>query len=259
MRAAGIPARVVTGYQGGYYNSVGNYLVVRQSDAHAWTEVWLQDRGWVRIDPTAAVSPQRVELGAQAAAGSSAAWYQNAWLLGLRNQFDLVNRGWNSLIVQFNALRQQNMLAAFGIAKVEYNELVSILLGLSILLIGLFSWLVLRQPRAHTDPLDLAYAELCHRLARIGVTTTASEGALSFATRLRGLPVDSPFIQRLFDQYVNLRYAHALAPPEAVRTFVKAAVRKLHLPHLRFQNLTTLPAYARSKMQRHCLSQRLDW
>jgi transglutaminase-like putative cysteine protease len=74
MRAAGIPARVVTGYQGGYFNTLGNYLLVRQSDAHAWSEVWLKGRGWVRVDPTGAVSPQRVELGAQAAAGASAQW-----------------------------------------------------------------------------------------------------------------------------------------------------------------------------------------
>ena len=93
MRAAGIPARVVTGYQGGYFNQLGNYLVVRQSDAHAWSEVWLGARGWVRVDPTAAVSPQRVEIGARAAAGAAAAWYQAGWLLALRNQFDLVNRG----------------------------------------------------------------------------------------------------------------------------------------------------------------------
>ena len=63
MRAAGIPARIVTGYQGGEFNDVGNYLIVRQSDAHAWTEVWIEDRGWIRVDPTAAVSPSRIESG----------------------------------------------------------------------------------------------------------------------------------------------------------------------------------------------------
>ncbi len=89
MRAAGIPARVVTGYQGGYYNDVGDYWVVRQSDAHAWSEVWLEGRGWVRVDPTAAVSPQRVDLGARAAAGASAPWYQADWLQSMRNEFDL--------------------------------------------------------------------------------------------------------------------------------------------------------------------------
>ena len=63
MRAAGVPARVVTGYQGGEFNPLGGYLLVRQSDAHAWSEIWLDDRGWVRVDPTAAVAPERIERG----------------------------------------------------------------------------------------------------------------------------------------------------------------------------------------------------
>ena len=67
MRAAGIPTRVVTGYQGGEVNVLANYLIVRQAEAHAWTEVWLRDEGWVRVDPTAAVSPMRVESGISAA------------------------------------------------------------------------------------------------------------------------------------------------------------------------------------------------
>src|ERR1039457_5975328 len=67
MRAAGVPARVVTGYQGGDINPVDGYMIVRQSDAHAWAEVWLKGRGWVRFDPTAAASPVRVESGIAAA------------------------------------------------------------------------------------------------------------------------------------------------------------------------------------------------
>ena len=80
MRAAGIPARVVTGYQGGWWNELGNYLLVRNSDAHAWAEVWMAGRGWVRVDPTAAVSPARMTLGAAAAAGERRDWYQSDWL-----------------------------------------------------------------------------------------------------------------------------------------------------------------------------------
>ncbi len=92
MRAAGIPARVVTGYQGGYWNKLGDYLLVRNSDAHAWSEVWLAGRGWVRVDPTGAVRPERVSLGAAAAAGDQLAWYRNDWLQGARNRWDIVNR-----------------------------------------------------------------------------------------------------------------------------------------------------------------------
>ncbi len=231
MRAAGIPARVVTGYQGGYFNTLGNYLVVRQSDAHAWSEVWLNGRGWVRVDPTGAVSPQRVQLGAQAAAGASAQWYHSDWLVGLRNQFDLVNRGWNSLVVQFNELRQQSLLTPFGIAKAEYYDLIGVLIGTSTVLLALYSWWVLRRPREPGDALDAAYARLCRKLARSGAARAAQEGPRTYADRLGAIAGSPMPVQQLLERYVSLRYAHALAPSAAVRDFV-AAVRNLRLPRV---------------------------
>jgi len=228
MRSAGIPARIVTGYQGGYFNKLGNYLVVRQSDAHAWSEVWLQDRGWIRVDPTAAVSPERVDFGARAAAGANVAWYRTDWIIALRNQFDVVNRGWNSLIVQFNMLRQQSLLAPFGIDKAEYYDLIWVLIGSSTLLLGLYSWWVLRRPRARGDALDVAYTALCGKLARIGVPRAANEGPVSFAARLNKVAAE-PDLQVLFDCYVGLRYAHALPASDAVREFT-ASVRALRVP-----------------------------
>ena len=231
MRAAGIPARVVTGYQGGYYNKLGKYLVARQSDAHAWSEVWLKGRGWVRVDPTGAVSPQRVQLGAQAAAGASAQWYQSDWLVGLRNQFDLVNRGWNSLVVQFNELRQQSLLTPFGIAKAEYYDLVGVLIGTSSFLLAVYSWWVLRRPREPGDALDAAYARLCRKLARSGAGRAPHEGPRTYARRIGAMADTSGSVQQLLEHYVNLRYAHALAPSAAVRQFV-VAVRSLRLPRV---------------------------
>jgi transglutaminase-like putative cysteine protease len=232
MRAAGIPARVVTGYQGGYFNSVGNYLVVRQSDAHAWAEVWLEGRGWVRVDPTSAVSPQRVELGARAAAGASAPWYQADWMVGLRNQFDLVNRAWNDLVVQFTALRQQNLLTPFGIDKADYADLVAILIGSSTLLLGLFAWWTLRSPRTTGDPLDAAYARLCQKLARAGAARAPAEGPRSFAQRVAVTNLNSPAIADLLEQYVGLRYACALPSIALVHTFARqvSALRVAAMP-----------------------------
>jgi transglutaminase-like putative cysteine protease len=228
MRSAGIPARVVTGYQGGYFNTLGNYLVVRQSDAHAWSEVWLRGRGWVRVDPTAAVSPERVELGSRAAAGASLAWYHPDWLAALRNQLDIVNRGWNSLIVQFNVLRQQSLLAPFGIDKAEYYDLIGVLIGSSTLLLALYSWWVLRRPRERGDALDVAYTALCGKLAKNGIPRAANEGPVSFAARLSELAAE-PSLQGLIERYVGLRYAHALPASTAVREFA-ASVRALRVP-----------------------------
>ena len=111
MRAAGIPTRVVLGYQGGYWNETGAYMVVRQSDAHAWNEVWLENRGWVRMDPTAAVRPDRVELGSSAAHGGG---YGREWMLALRNRWDLVNRLWTQMVVQFDELTQRGLLRSVG-------------------------------------------------------------------------------------------------------------------------------------------------
>jgi transglutaminase-like putative cysteine protease len=222
MRAAGIPARVVTGYQGGYFSDLGDYWVVRQSDAHAWSEVWLDGRGWVRIDPTAAVSPRRVDLGARAAAGASAPWFQANWLQDLRNRLDLVNRFWNSAVVQFNALRQRSLLTPFGIEKAEYGDLMTVLIALSTLLLTLFAWWVLRAPRAVIDPLDAAYARLCGKLARAGAARDATEGPLTLAARTATLWPAQPELPRLIADYAGLRYGYAWPPPHAVHAFARA-------------------------------------
>ena len=229
MRAAGIPARVVTGYQGGYFNAFGNYLVVRQSDAHAWSEIWLRGRGWVRVDPTSAVSPQRVELGARAAAGASAAWYQSDWLLAMRNELDLINRGWNSIVVQFNQLRQESLLTPFGIPKADYFELIWVLIGSSTVLLGLYSWWVLRRPRGHGDALDAAYAVLCRKLGGAGAVRAPQEGPVLYAARLHALPHANAQIGQLLDRYAGLRYGQVEPAAAAVRDFA-AAVRALRLP-----------------------------
>lgn len=222
MRAAGIPSRVVTGYQGGYYNSVGDYWVVRQSDAHAWSEVWLAGRGWVRVDPTAAVSPQRVELGARAAAGESARWYQSDWMQAVRNQFDLVNRVWNEAIVQFSALRQQSMLTPFGIDKADYGSLMTVLIGASTLLLMAFAWWVLRVPRVRDDALDVAYEKLRAKLNKAGAVSTPSEGPMTLAERANAKWPDNENLALAFINYVRLRYGCQLPDASDVRAFARS-------------------------------------
>lgn len=118
MRAAGIPARVVVGYQGGEMNPVGDYLLVRQSDAHAWAEVWLSDGGWTRVDPTAAVSPLRIEQGAEAVIAREVGTMFEAPALGavrwvwnhVRLNWDALNNVWNQWVLDYSAKRQQQIL-----------------------------------------------------------------------------------------------------------------------------------------------------
>ncbi|MBD8898212.1 DUF3488 and transglutaminase-like domain-containing protein [Rhodanobacter sp. DHG33] len=217
MRAAGIPARVVTGYQGGYWNAMGSYLLVRNSDAHAWSEVWLAGRGWVRVDPTAAVRPQRISLGADAATPGQLPWYENGWLQSLRNRWDIVNRWWNLGVNGFDALRQRGLLKPFGISEVETSTLALLLAASCVLamLIGL-AWVWRKR-----EPEDAALAAL-HRLerklARMGVTRRTSEGPRDFLQRAaRSLPAQHGRLMELMHHYLELRYAHNEPKTESLR------------------------------------------
>lgn len=223
MRAAGIPARVVTGYQGGYWNKLGNYLLVRNSDAHAWSEVWIAGRGWTRVDPTAAIRPERVSLGAAAAAGGQLAWYRNNWIEGLRNHWDIVNRWWAEGVTGFNTLRQRNLLMPLGIDNAN-TQVMGILLasgGIVFILIGL-AWALHRQKSS--DPLLDALRMLERKLARHGVKRRPGEGPQHFLTRAaRALPGCRDMLMQLMENYLELRYAHDEPPPESIGKFRRAA------------------------------------
>ncbi len=222
MRAAGIPARVVTGYQGGYWNALGNYLLVRQSDAHAWSEVWLPELGWTRVDPTAAVRPERVNLGAAGASGAASAWSPNGWWLDLRNHWDIVNRWWNQGVIGFDALRQHGLLTPFGLRDTDPGTL-----GLLLAIVGtLFAamglaWALWTRPPA--DPLRAAMQSLERRLAAVDVARRHSEGPQHFFSRAaRALPAQRVELDRLMRTYLELRYAYDEPPANLVKNFRQA-------------------------------------
>lgn len=219
MRAAGIPARVVTGFQGGYWNKLGDYLLVRYSDAHAWSEVWLAGQGWVRVDPTAAVRPERVSLGAAAAAGDQLPWYQNDWLHGIRNHWDIVNRWWGQAVVGFDALRQRSLLTPFGIRRTDTSMLAMLLAVCSVLFIALgVTWALLQ--RRSRDPLLEAMRRLQSKLARQGVARRPSEGPDHYLRRAgRALPLRRAELNVLRQTYLELRYAHDAPPAEPLHEF----------------------------------------
>ncbi|HEX7815882.1 DUF3488 and transglutaminase-like domain-containing protein [Dyella sp.] len=225
MRAAGIPTRIVTGYQGGYWNDLGNYLLVRQSDAHAWSEVWIAGRGWVRIDPTAAVRPDRVDLGASAVADSQSQWFGSAWLRDARNHWDVVNRWWNQGVVGFSALRQRGLLSPLGIRDADAEKL-GLLLAIGCVVfatLGLL-WALWRQ--RETDPLRAAMMRLEHKLAGVDLVRRHSEGPQHYLTRAaRALPHQRDKLEGLMRSYLDLRYAHDEPPPELLRAF-RQAVRE---------------------------------
>lgn len=232
MRAAGIPARVVTGYQGGWWNASGNYLLVRQSDAHAWAEVWREDSGWQRVDPTAAVSPTRIERGA-AAANGRAAWSQADWLRGWRNQFDFANRLWTQSIIRFDALRQKGMLTPFGINDAKQGDLLLALsCVLAVIMLIAAIWAMRGSSRVQGDAIDRAWTRLGERLARVGIAPRLSEGPLDLLQRAQAIaPAIGPMLAPLIDEYVELRYGAGPDAPQRISAFA-AAVRKFRLPRM---------------------------
>ncbi|MCE5233979.1 MAG: DUF3488 and transglutaminase-like domain-containing protein [Mizugakiibacter sp.] len=220
MRAAGIPARVVTGYQGGYWNALGGYLLVRQSDAHAWAEVWLPGQGWTRYDPTAAVRPERVVLGAAAGAAGQGAWYQADWLQAARNRWDIVNRLWDRTVVGFDSLRQRGLLTPFGVERADWGALAAALAALSALVLSASLLLALAQ-RDRRDPLAAAQARLERRLARAGVARRPAEGPQHYFMRAaRALPAQRAELHALGEAYLALRYACAAPADEPLRNYL---------------------------------------
>ena len=175
---------------------------------------------------------QRVEFGAQAASPDERAWYKGGWLLALRNQFDLINRGWNNLVVQFNAQRQQGLLNPLGIDHVEQTTLIWLLLGTTGFLLIFAALWAMRASRRRLAPLDAAYDVLCAKLSRFLPARGDNEGPIDFAARLRAAQKLSDGcldqIERLIADYVGLRYGRAFPTPEGIAEFAKS-VRKMTL------------------------------
>lgn len=164
MRAAGIPARVVTGYAGGYRNPLGGYWLVLRSDAHAWAEIWLPERGWVRVDPTAAVAPERIyDTLADRQPGRIGTF---DGLVPMFNASDWMRRGWNDFVLGFNAQRQQRMLSPLGLDNLGLRGLVLLFTAIAGLALAWMAWLIARGERER-DPLLRAWRRLGARYVRL--------------------------------------------------------------------------------------------
>ncbi len=213
MRAAGIPARVVTGYLGGEINPVGEYILVRQADAHAWTEVWFPDTGWTRIDPTAAVSPTRVERGIASALPLSDPLPMFVrgnfeYLQRMRLAWDSVTYNWNQWVLGYSPDRQRLFLSQIGFSDATWRSLAVLLLictGVAVLIGALLALRELRS--AHADAVKAAYDRFCRKLARRGVSRDPAEGPLSFAERAaQRAPAHAADIIDISKRYAALRY-----------------------------------------------------
>jgi transglutaminase-like putative cysteine protease len=230
MRMAGIPSRIVTGYLGGWYNALGDYYLVRQSDAHAWTEIWLVGNGWTRIDPTAAVSPLRIRQGSLGALSEPRHLLDYSWLRGMRNSVDIVQQRWNDWVIEYGARQQMRLLAPLGLERASPAVLVATLL----LVLGAFGAvlvpLVLRiRGPARRDPVLKDWQRFLHRLERLGFAVRASSGPMELGDAAAAdLPAHAQPIRHITGLYTRCRYAPGPAPEPEFRRAVHAFRPRRH-------------------------------
>jgi transglutaminase-like putative cysteine protease len=209
MRMGGIPARIVTGYQGGWFNESGGYVLVRQSDAHAWSEVWLPESGWTRVDPTAAVSPERIENGAMDALAGRRHLLDFAWVRSMRNSLDLLQSRWNDWIIAFNADRQSRLFSPLGVDRLDPVQLTALLLAATAVVSLLILPIILRMRVSRKIDRNIrAWHVFRKRLARCGLEIAPGIAPLELAA-LAGSQMhqERSEIDRIADLYTRIRYA----------------------------------------------------
>ncbi len=214
LRMAGVPSRVIVGYLGGEYSDHnGGYLIVKQSDVHAWTEVWLERYGWQRIDPTAALAPDRVNIDLRAwlAGGAEAAERQRRSLWGRTTQrirllWDSLSYAWQDEVIDFDQESQRSLLERFGLMRSRAVLLAVSALAVLLFALGVAWWL--RRPARSADPWMRAWQRACMRLARAGVRPRqANEGPLAYAKCVSQIRPDlAEMTGRLAELYAAGRY-----------------------------------------------------
>jgi len=233
MRAGGVPARVVTGYLGGSWNRYGGYLYITQSDAHAWGEVWLDDRGWVRIDPTAVVAPGRLTegldqllpgVGAHGHGLMSAYWITNAL-----QAWQGMNAWWQAKFVGFSLARQLALLDRLGFRQHDLRAFALLLAGGAGIWLAFIAWGMRPRRAAAGDGLSRSWRLLEHKLRHADAPRAAHECTSAYAARVGArLPEWSATLAALARRYARLRYG----PPPSAADLVqfRRAVRRLRTP-----------------------------
>ncbi len=225
LRAAGIPARVVAGYQGGEVNPAGNYLSVHQFDAHAWVEYWVAERGWVSVDPTFQVAPERVEQGLEQALARERSFLADeplsllrfrdvGWMNTLRLRWDSLNYGWQRWVLNYQDEQQSQMLQRwFG--KLDGQALGLGLVAVLGLLTGILALVLFKPWRREKDVQQRQFDRFERLLARQGIRRHKGEGARSFAERAATeMPDQAPAIRAFVRLYEAQRYAQLPGPGE---------------------------------------------
>lgn len=223
MRMVGIPARVVTGYQGGQWAPDQKSWEVRQLDAHAWTEVWFEGKGWVRIDPTAAIAPERVEMGMQAFSQQSddffgeddqALWQSQRyqWMMKTRIWMDYANYQWQSKVIGFDRENQRNWLHKLSIK--DFSQQLLILLFGFFIFVGVMIWWLSRQQKVKISDLDKALLKLSNRLVKVGLHRADNEPVLTWLNRVQMSLGQSEYLKEIIQLYTKHIYISQLNSAE---------------------------------------------
>lgn len=241
MRAVGIPARVVTGYQGGEINPVDGFMTVRQSDAHAWAEVWLENRGWMRVDPTAVISPERIERNLTSVIPPTVLGGlitldvgQNSWLTklqGVRQNWDAVTNAWNQGVLNYTPDRQKSFIQSLGFDNADWSTLTALMFGLGGAVMAIIAVPLIRN-RPKIDPVDAIYSAFCRQMARYGYARAIHEGPRAYRLRLTATNVQlgqdkQAAVARFLTFYEAVRYATPDTTVPANKTAASAIISEL--------------------------------
>jgi protein-glutamine gamma-glutamyltransferase len=213
MRAAGVPARIVTGYQGGELNPNGNYLIVRQSDAHAWAEVWLENKGWVRVDPTAAVSPERVEQSIGEALRETddlpmMARHDFPLLKKAFLSLDNINNGWNQWVLGYDDAKQLALLKQLTGKDFSLQDLLIWLMAGIGIAMAATTYFLLKQSKPKLNAAQKYYGQFLAKLKTAGLVPKTGEGALDFGQRAaQVIPQHQTQILAIAEEYNALQYS----------------------------------------------------
>jgi protein-glutamine gamma-glutamyltransferase len=233
MRAAGVPARVVTGYLGARWNPVGGYYTVRQSEAHAWTEIWIEGEGWTRVDPTAVVAPERLEQRADGLLAGGRSIMRGLsgdaiWLQNLRDYWDAAGGWWQENVVRFNRAAQLNLLRRLGLDDIDFPGMTLLLAGCATVW-AMALWAIGRRRPvgARPDALARIWAQYVALLASRGITVAAYDGPRAIAALAAGrLPSAAAEISAFTARYAALRFGTAESTETAL-SFLRAQLRRI--------------------------------
>jgi transglutaminase-like putative cysteine protease len=237
MRTAHIPARVVTGYQGGELNKIGGFLEIRQADAHAWSEVWLQNRGWTRLDPTAAVAPERIERNINMerlmagnafslAPASTTAQEVFNWLKQARQLWGNVDYNWQRWVINYDNRNQARFLSSLGIPDIK--TMIYWMIIITALLTAVLSWFLLHQKQKTTGQALRIYNRFCKKVAKRGLLRGSGEGAKNFAERVKiKFPERAGDIDQITDVFIKLHYGKNATPDDLKKLGKRVALFKI--------------------------------